>query len=209
MFQETVPPNSPPAPATPTDVRADSLDFSSFGAVLLSSLARESPDHFCTLVSLNSSHRCNYFLEKPGLGWFSLLEAFFGDDEKNVGLWIFCEVGDDFFVQQFSGNLTREIFGRDVDMFFASTWNSSSSFFRQLSGSPRKKNPLMTSPYDLFFFTILGGVGTMFASFCWEMYDAFNTQRSKLWNYTLLFLSEQQRRLGSCFYALFFVCWSF
>jgi len=62
----------------------------------------------------------------------------------------------------------------------------------------------MTSPYDLFFFTILGGVGTMFASFCWEMYDAFNTQRSKLWNYTLLFLSEQQRRLGSCFYALFF-----
>jgi len=101
MFQETVPPNSPPAPATPTDVRADSLDFSSFGAVLLSSLARESPDHFCTLVSLNSSHRCNYFLEKPGLGWFSLLEAFLEMMRKMWGFEFFVKLEMIFLFSSF------------------------------------------------------------------------------------------------------------
>jgi len=79
------------------------------------------------------------------------------------------------------------------------------AFFGNFLGAPEKKNPLMTSPYDLFFFTILGGVGTMFASFCWEMYDAFNTQRSKLWNYTLLFFIRTTTAIGELFLCVVFL----
>ena len=184
-------------------VPADSLDFSSFGAFLLSSLARESSDHFCALVSLNSSHRCNYFWKSP-VGLVSLLEAFLSMMRKNVGFWSLSEVGDVFFVERFLVTWLEKFLGGmsicklHLPAFFSATF-----------WEPPEKKILswrhLSHPQDLFFlYHSWGGSVDDVCKFLLGKCTTHSTHNVPNFGTIHCFFVRTTMVIGSCFYALFF-----
>ena len=163
----------------------------------------------CNFLGIKS--RCNYSWKSP-VGF--VVGGCLGRWEKIWGLKFWWSWRWFFFVQRFLVTWLEKLLGGMYRCCFASTWNSSSSFFfGNFLGAPGKKVLSwrhLSHPQDLFLlYHSWGGFGTMFASFCWENVRNIQRQRSKLWNYTLLFLSEKKWRLGSCFYVRCLFAWVF
>lgn len=206
MFQETAPPNSPPAPAT----------NSTYGQILLISLHLE----LFFLAHWPENRRTTFvtwfrwiqvtlqlFLVVSRLGWFRCWRFFLAWWEK-YGVLSFCEVGDDFFCSAFSGNFTRNFWeGCRYVFLHQPEIQSPSIFLGNFLGAPEKKKSshdvTLATHKTCFSLPFLGGVGTMFTSFCWE--NVWNIQHATFQTLELYiaFFVRTTMAIGELFLCIF------